>query len=111
MAFENGVDWRPLEPSKRGRHATFSSALDAAFKDLTTERNAFFDSLADEWKRLFPAMPARPGRYEDGKIVLYVKNPPTLYLMRMKLGTIRKRLSELPGAPRSINLKLEVHSS
>ena len=110
MAYENGVNWRPLEPSKRGRHATFSSAIDAAFKDLTTERNAFFDSLADEWKRIFPDTPARPGRYEDGKIVLYVKNPPTLYLMRMKLGLIRQKLAGLPGAPRTINLKLEIHS-
>lgn len=111
MAFENGVNWKPIDPSKRGRHQTFSSALEAAFKDLTTERNDFFDSLVDEWMRIFPDLPARPGRYEDGKIVLYVKNPPTLYLMRMKLGMVRKRLSELPGAPRSVNLKLEVHSA
>lgn len=111
MAFENGVNWRPKDPQLRGRHETFNAALEAAFRDLTTERNAFFDSIADEWKRLFPNMPARPGRYEDGKIVLYVKNPPTLYLMRMRLGMIRKALSGLPGAPRAINLKLEVHSS
>ena len=111
MAYENGVNWRPLEPSKRGRHETFASALEAAFRDLTTEHNAFFDSLADEWNRIFPTLPARPGRYEDGKIVLYVKNPPTLYVMRMKLGMIRKKLAELPGAPRTINLKLEVHAS
>ena len=111
MAFENGVSWRPLDPLSRGRHSTFASALDAAFKDLATERNPFFDSLADEWPRLFPGLPARPGRYEDGKIVLYVRNPPTLYLMRMKLGMIRSRLATLPGAPRAISLKLEVHSS
>ena len=109
MAFENGVNWKPKAPHLRGRHETFNSALEAAFRDLTTERNDFFDSIADEWKRLFPNMPARPGRYEDGKIVLYVKNPPTL--MRMKLCVIRKALAALPGAPRVINLKLEVHSS
>ncbi len=111
MAYENGVNWRPLEPSKRGRHSTFSSAIDAAFKELTTEHNEFFDSLVDEWKRVFPTLPARPGRYEDGNIVLYVRNPPTLYMMRMKLGMIRNKLAELPGAPKSINLKLEIRSS
>ena len=111
MAFENGVNWKPKAPHLRGRHETFNSALEAAFRDLTTERNDFFDSIADEWKRLFPNMPERPGRYEDGKIVLYVKNPPTLYMMRMKLGVIRKALAALPGAPRVINLRLEVHSS
>ena len=31
--------------------------------------------------------------------------------MRMKLGMIRKTLSELPNAPKKINLKLEIHSS
>lgn len=111
MAFENGVNWKPKAPHLRGRHETFNSALEAAFRDLTTEHNDFFNSIADEWKRLFPNMPARPGRYEDGKIVLYVKNPPTLYMMRMKLGVIRKALAALPGAPRVINLRLEVHSS
>ena len=111
MAFENGVNWKPKAPHLRGRHETFNSALEAAFRDLTTERNDFFDSIADEWKRLFPNMPAHPGRYEDGNIVLYVKNPPTLYMMRMKLGVIRKALAALPGAPRVINLRLEVHSS
>ena len=111
MAFENGVNWKPKAPHLRGRHETFNSALEAAFRDLTTERNDFFDSIADEWKRLFPNMPARPGRYDDGKIVLYVKNPPTLYIMRMKLGVIRKALAALPGAPRVINLRLEVHPS
>lgn len=66
MPYENGVNWRPKAPFERGRHATFNAALEAAFKDLTTEKNAFFDSLVDEWGRLFPTLPARPGRSEDG---------------------------------------------
>lgn len=110
MAFENGVHWRPIDPQSRGRHETFKSALDAAFIDLTTEHNAFFDSLPDAWPHLFPKLAARPGRYEDGDFVLYVKNPPTLYAMRMKLGMIRKALSTLPNAPKRISLRLEVHS-
>ncbi len=32
-------------------------------------------------------------------------------MMRMKLGVIRNKLAELPGAPKSINLKLEIRSS
>ena len=111
MALENGVCWRPKDPQLRGRYDTFRSALEAAFLDLTTEHDPFFDSLPDIWPQLFPKLAARPGRYEDGQIVLYVKNPPTLYAMRMKLGMIRKTLSELPNAPKKINLKLEIHSS
>lgn len=110
MAFENGFDWKPLDPQSRGKHPSFSDALDAAFTDMTTERNAFFDSLPDIWPGLFPSLAAKPGRYEDGKIVLYVKNPPTLYAVRMKLGKIRSKLAELPGAPKKIDLRLEVHS-
>lgn len=96
---------------KRGRHRTFGSAVGAAFADLLVERNEFFDSLADNWRRLFPDQPARPGRYEDGKIFLYVKNAPTLFLMRPRLPMIRRKLATLPGAPKKIDLRLEAHAS
>ena len=56
---------------QRGRHRSFGSAVDAAFKDLATERNDFFDSLADRWAALFPGVPAVPGRYDGGIIFLY----------------------------------------
>ena len=109
MAFENGVNWRPKEPDKRGRHATVSSALDAAFKDLTTERSAFFDSLADRWAVLFPDLPARPGRYEAGKIFVYVRNASTAFLVRPRLRAVAAKLAALPGAPKRIDLRLEQH--
>ena len=102
--------WRPIEPGKRGRHGTFSSAVDAAFKDLVTEKNDFFDSLVDNWKRLFPDLPARPGRYEDGKIFIYVRTAPLSFAVRPRLRDISKRLSQLPGAPRRVDLRLEIHS-
>ncbi len=78
---------------------------------MIVEHNDFFDSLADNWKRLFPDQPARPGRYEDGKIFIYVKNAPTLFLMRPRLAMIKRRLAALPGAPRKIDLRLEAHAS
>ena len=109
MAFENGVNWKPVDPDKRGRHKTTASAFEAAFKDLTTEKNDFFDSLVDNWKALFPALPARPGRYEDGKIFVYVKNASTAFLVRPKLRAIAAKLATLPGAPKKIDLRLEQH--
>ena len=109
MAFENGVNWKPVDPDKRGRHNTIASAFDAAFKDLTVEKNAFFDSLVDNWRVLFPNLPARPGRYEDGKIFVYVKNAPTAFLVRPKLRMIAAKLATLPGAPKKIDLRLEQH--
>ena len=109
MAFENGVNWKPVDPDKRGRHKTIASAFDAAFKDLTVEKNAFFDSLVDNWRAIFPDLPARPGRYEDGKIFVYVKNAPTAFLVRPKLRAIAAKLATLPGAPKKIDLRLEQH--
>ena len=96
---------------QRGRHKTFSSALNAALTDLMTEKNEFFDSLVDNWRCLFPDMPARPGRYEDGRIFIYVKNAPTSYVIRPKLRQIAAKLATLPGAPKKINLSLEIHST
>ena len=106
--YEN-VWGRTIDPHLRGRHATFGSALDAAVADLVRERDEFFDSLVDSWRRLFPGMPARPGRYENGRIFLYVASAPTLFLMRPRLNQIKRRLAELPGAPKRIDLRLEVH--
>ena len=108
MAFENGVNWQPQEPDKRGRHATFGSAVESAFKGLLVEKNDFFDSLVDRWPALFPGLAARPGRYEDGKIFLYVKSAPANFAIRPRLTAIRKRLAELPGAPAKIDLRLEI---
>lgn len=111
MPFENGVEWKPVDPQLRGRHATFDSALAAAFADLTTLHSPFHDALADNWRRLFPDLPARPGRCEDNRIYLYVRNPPTLFLMRPKLPAIRRKLAELPGAPARLEVRLEVHGT
>ena len=110
MAFENGVNWQPVEPAKRGRHRTFASAVDAALGGLMTERNDFFDSLADRWRELFPDIPARPGRYEDGRIFIYVANAPTLWLVRPKLAAVKRALARLPGAPRRLDLVLEIRT-
>ena len=110
MPFENGVNWQPIEPEKRGRYKTFDAAVDAVFRELSTERNGFFESLADEWKRLFPTMPARPGRYEDGKIFIYVDNSSANFVMRPKLAAIRRELEKLPNAPKRLDLRLEIHA-
>ena len=110
MAFENGVNWQPVDPDKRGRHKTVASAFDAALKDLLTEKNPFFDSLCDNWKALFPTLPAKPGRYEDGKIFIYVKTAPTSFVVRPQLRKIAAALAKLPGAPKKVDLRLEIHA-
>ena len=111
MPVENGVNWKPIAPEQRGRHKTAASAFDAAFKALSTERDDFFDSLADGWKTMFPDVPARPGRHEGGRIYLYVRNAPMSYAVRPRLRAIAAKLATLPGAPKKIDLRLEVHAS
>ena len=93
---------------QRGKFENFAAAIEASLKDLLTEKNDFFDLLADRWKELFPEIPARPGRYEDGMIFLYVKNAPLLFMVRSKLKSIEAKLSQLPGAPKKLILKAEI---
>lgn len=101
--------WEPKDPDKRHRHKTFDSAAKAALDSLLTTRHPFIDSLADSWQDMFPNLPARPGRYEDGKIFLYVPNAPLLFSVRPRLPEIRRRLLSLPDAPAKIDLRLEIH--
>jgi len=110
MPIENGVNWVPLEPEKRGRHRTFTSALQAALGDMVLERSPFYDALCDNWRTMFPELPAWPGRLSGDTIWLYVRTAPTLFAMRPKLSMIRRRLAELPDAPAKIELRLEIHA-
>lgn len=113
MAFENGTDWRPEHPDFRGRHGSFSSAVAAARRFLVDEAGAgdgFFDTVADEWQRLFPGCAARPGRRDGDCIALYVRSAPALFSLRPRLAAMRKALCALPGAPEHLKLMLEIHS-
>lgn len=95
---------------QRGKHGSFTSALEAAFASLIKEKNPFFDRVSECWARLFPNLPARPGRSDMGVIVLYVKSAGILFMMKSHLPRIKKALGELPGAPKRLTLRLEIHS-
>jgi hypothetical protein len=110
MAFEDGVFWRPLMPERRGLHPRFSSAVEAAAKSLMVERSAFFDTLADRWPSLFPKCAARPGRWADGKLFLYVNSAPALFAVRPRLRAMKSALMAIPGAPKRLDLILEIHA-
>ena len=109
MAFENGINWLPIDPDKRGRHKTVASAFEVAFKELTEEKNIFFDNLVDNWRKLFPNLSARPGRMENGRIYIYVKSAAASYALRPRLREISAKLARLPGAPAKIDLRVEIH--
>lgn len=107
---DNNLYGKAYGLDERGRHRTTASALDAAFEGLVRQRNDFFDSLADRWATLFPDLPVRPGRYEDGKIVLYVRTAPLAFMVRSRLRLMARKLEELPGAPAKIDLRVEIHA-
>ena len=110
MPWENGVNWEPIDPEKRGRHNTFSAAVSAAFSDLThVSADDFLQMVVDEWPRLFPHFPARPGRFTNGTLFLYVHSSSLLFSLRGRLPFIRRTLLALPGAPKRLTLRLEAH--
>lgn len=108
MVLEDGIDWKPAEPRSRGRYKSFADAVAASVQALSLEKNGFFDSLADRWRTLFPSLPAVPGRYSSGTFVLYVKSAPALFSVRPRLAAVRKKLLSLEGAPRRIDILLEI---
>jgi hypothetical protein len=57
-----------------------------------------------------PGLPARPGRFEGGKIYLYVPTAPANFAVRAKLPAIRRRLAALPGAPAKLDVRLEIRA-
>lgn len=114
MIDDNNLYGKAVGLDRRGRHATFGKALDAALADLQgsmAEKNDFFDSLVDRWSTLFPTLKAVPGRYEDGIIFLSVRSAPLLFSVRSRLSAIRAKLAALPGAPKKITLRLEIHAT
>lgn len=109
--YDSNLYGKAVGVGERGRHKTTASALDAALKELLLEKNPFFDLVCDNWARMYPGLPAKPGRYEGGRIYLYVGNAPTLFAMRPKLRLIAADLAKMPGAPKKLDLRLEIHTS
>ena len=111
MPWENGVNWEPIDPEKRGQHATFSAAVSAALSNLTkTSEDDFLQMVVDEWSRLFPTISAKPGRFANGILVLYVRTATQVFSLRSRLPFIRRTLLTLPGAPKKLTLRLEAHT-
>ena len=106
-----GTDWQPIEPENRGRHASFASALDTVAKTLAKEAcGGFFDVLADEWHKMFPSLPAKPGRHDGNCLTLYVRSASVLFSVRPRLAMVKRAIATLPGAPENLKVVLEIHA-
>lgn len=106
------VDGDPVET--RVPAPTVGTLMDGILGDLLAEKSVFFDSVCAQWPTLFPDLPARPGRYQDGHLFLYVRTAGQLFALRPKLPKIKKALLPLrsadPNAPKRFTLHLEIHS-
>lgn len=106
------VDGDPVET--RVPTPTVGTLMDGILGDLLAEKSVFFDSVCAQWDTLFPDIPARPGRYQDGHLFLYVRTAGQLFALRPKLPKIKKALLPLraadPNAPKRFTLHLEIHS-
>ena len=106
------VDGDPVET--RVPAPTVGTLMDGILGDLLAEKSVFFDSVCAQWDTLFPDITARPGRYQDGHLFLYVRTAGQLFALRPKLPKIKKALLPLraadPNAPKRFTLHLEIHS-
>lgn len=96
-------------PQFRVSMPKMGAVVDGLLAELLVEKSAFFDAVVAQWKTLCPDVPARPGRFQDGRLFLYVSSSSTLFTLRSKLPKIRKVLAALPDAPKRFTLHLEIH--
>ena len=76
------------------------AAMDSVAREIYRDEARFFDRLREQWAELFPGCPARPGRWQEGKLVLYVATAGQSFALRPKLPAMKKRILALDGAPK-----------
>ena len=88
---------------------SMGSLMDNLLAGLLIEKSPFFDQVCEQWTTLFPDCVAKPGRWQDGKLFLYVRTSGQLFGLRSKLPKIKKTLTTLPTAPTRFTVHLEIH--
>lgn len=85
--------------------------LETVVAKLIEVKEPFFDTVCTNWSTACPDFPARPGRYRDGHLFLYVRTSGQVFGLRSKLPKVKKALQGLPGAPKRLTVHLEVHGT
>lgn len=98
-------------PETRVAARPVGSILTHILDDLLVEANPFFDAVCEQWATLFPESPARPGRWQDGRLFLYVPSAGQLFALRTRLPAYKRALAALPAAPKRFTLHLEIHAA
>lgn len=78
----------------------FDTVMESLNRDIYRDEARFLDTLRERWSELFPGCPARPGRFQDGRLVLYVSTSGQSFALRPKLPAMKRRIMALEGAPK-----------
>lgn len=112
MAFAGEERFPVYGLESRGRHATFSSAVAAAGGELEEliASHPFDRTIAENFKRLFPNVPAWPGKYDpdSGYFQIMVKNSAGMFFLKPQLRKMTAALKELPGCPKGFKVALQI---
>ena len=84
------------------------SLMDGLLANLLIEKSPFFDEVCEKWTEMFPDCAAKPGRWQDGRLFLYVRTSGQLFGLRSKLAKIKKALATLATAPKRFTVHLEI---
>ena len=91
--------------------------MDRIVAHLVRDRSQFFDEVSSRWSGMFPGVKARPGKWVGssapngaGRLFLRVDSAAALFALRPKLPAIKRKLSEIPGAPARFSVHLEIQS-
>lgn len=106
------IDGDPKETRKPVQTvgSVFDEVLESVRRDMYKDEARFFDALREQWDVLFPGCPAKPGRWQEGKLVLYVATAGQSFAMRPKLPAMKRKILGLDGAPKGrFVLLVEIH--
>ena len=108
------IDGDPAETRKpvEAVGGLMDAVMESMKRDMYKEEAQFFDDVRERWDALFPDCPARPGRWQEGKLVLYVATAGQSFAMRPKLPAMKRKLLTLDGAPKGrFALLVEIHAT
>ena len=102
-------------PAFRTPSACAGDMLDSIVADLTRDRSPVFDEVCAKWKKLFPDLAAKPGKWVagasgsiGGRLFLHVGSASASFALRPRLASIRKRLATLASAPPRFSVHIEI---
>ncbi len=107
------IDGDPTETRKPVENlgGLLDAVMESMKRDMYKDEARFFDNVREQWDTLFPDCPARPGRWQEGKLVLYVATAGQSFAMRPKLPAMKKKIIALEGAPKGrFTLLVEIHA-